>query len=42
LEGLANLKEEKFVLEISNANNPAILKPLEKKDYLYLIMPIRQ
>lgn len=42
LEGLANLKEDKFVLEISNANNPAVLRPLEKKDYLYLIMPIRQ
>ena len=42
LEGLLNIPQDKVVLELTSGENPAILKPQGKDDYLYLIMPIRQ
>ena len=42
LEGLVNIPQEKVVMELTNPNNPAVLKPENKDDYLYLIMSIRQ
>ncbi len=42
LDGLINIPQEKVLLELTNSANPAVLKPVGKDDYLYLIMPIRQ
>lgn len=42
LEGLTNIPQEKIVMELTNANNPAVIKPEGEEDYLYLIMSIRQ
>lgn len=42
LDGLQNIASKKVVMEIVSPDNPAIIKPAGKDDYLYLIMPIRK
>lgn len=42
LDGLQNIASEKVVIEIINNTNPGVIRPQEKDDYLYLIMPIKQ
>jgi len=42
LDGLQNITSEKVVLEIINNTNPGVIRPEEKVDYLYIIMPIKQ
>ena len=46
LDGLLNIaleqgKDSEAVLELINSEKPGILRPVEKDDYLYLIMPIK-
>lgn len=42
LDGLGQSATEKISLEIIDSNNPCIMRPVGKEDYLYLIMPIRE
>ncbi|MEI6288728.1 MAG: DNA polymerase III subunit beta [bacterium] len=42
LDGLQNISSEKVIMELTEGNNPAVIKPKEKDDYVYIIMPIRQ
>lgn len=42
LDGLNNIDSSEVVLEIVNKDNPALLKSLDDKSYLYLIMPIKE
>jgi DNA polymerase-3 subunit beta len=42
LDGLNNIDEEKIKLEVIDGNTPCLIKPLSEKDYLYIIMPIKQ
>lgn len=41
LDVLSNLKDEKVDFEISGKLNPGVIKPAGKKDYTYIIMPLR-
>ncbi len=42
LDGLQNIGSENIEIEITDSNNPCVIKAENNKDYLYLIMPIRQ
>lgn len=42
LDGLANIKGDEVVIEIIDSTNPGVLRPVKAKDYLYIIMPIKQ
>ncbi|MDZ7798839.1 MAG: DNA polymerase III subunit beta [Patescibacteria group bacterium] len=42
LDGLSSIDSEEIILELSNNNNPGLIKPKEAKNYTYIIMPIRQ
>ena len=42
LDGLLNIDEDEVKLEAINDASPGILRQVENKDYLYLIMPIKQ
>ena len=42
LDGLTNLRADKTVLQLSNSASPGVLRPKPEKDYLYIIMPIKQ
>ena len=42
LDGLNALGSEQIKFEMIDAGNPCLLLPKEEKDYLYIIMPIRQ
>ncbi len=42
LDGLQNINSKQVTIEIVNADSPAVIKPQDKDDYLYLIMPIRK
>ncbi len=42
LEGLQNIEDEECILEINTNTNPGLLKPKNNKDYVYIIMPIKQ
>jgi len=42
LDGLSSIDSEEVILELSDCNSPGLIKPKEDKDYLYIIMPIRQ
>ncbi len=42
LDGLLNIDDNEVKLEIINDATPGILRPGEDKNYLYLIMPIKQ
>jgi DNA polymerase III subunit beta len=42
LDGLQNINSENVVIEMSDGNNPCLLKPENSTDYVYIIMPIRQ
>lgn len=40
-EGLSNIKSQEVVFELSGAEGPAILKPIDDQSYFYVIMPIK-
>lgn len=42
LDGLNNIDEENVRLEIVDANTPCIIRPEKEKEYLYIVMPIKQ
>ena len=42
LDGLQNLNSNKALVEVSDSNNPCVIKSEENQNYLYLIMPIKQ
>ncbi|MBI5733616.1 MAG: DNA polymerase III subunit beta [Candidatus Kerfeldbacteria bacterium] len=42
LDGLQSIVTSRVVLELNNSNSPAMIKPLERADFYYIIMPIRQ
>lgn len=42
LEGLQSMDADEVAIEIASSQAAALMKPKEKKDYLYLIMPIKQ
>ena len=42
LDGLQNMDTKEVELEIVDKNTPCLLKPKGKKDYLYIVMPIKQ
>lgn len=42
LDGLSNIEGENIKMEVINNNTPCILQPEKDKDYLYIIMPIKQ
>jgi DNA polymerase-3 subunit beta len=42
LDGLSHINEENVKIEVIDNNTPCIIKPLEEKKYLYIIMPIKQ
>jgi len=39
LDGLSPIKSEEIVFGLTSANSPALIKPLDKEDYLYILMP---
>jgi len=41
IEGISEIKTKELLLEITNEEGPAILKPTGLEDYLYIIMPIK-
>ena len=42
LDGLQNISSSKVILEINDNNSPCVIKPESIKDYIYIIMPIKQ
>jgi DNA polymerase-3 subunit beta len=41
LDGLSNIKDSEIIFEINNESSPGILRPVNKEDFLYIIMPIK-
>lgn len=41
-EGLQNISTDECVIELTTNSSPAVIKPKEKDDYVYIIMPIKQ
>jgi DNA polymerase-3 subunit beta len=41
IDGLSNIEGEKVALELNGEEGPGVLKPLEKEDFLYVVMPIK-
>lgn len=42
LDGLNNLDSEEVEISVVDNNIPCLMKPKDKKDYLYIVMPIKQ
>ena len=42
LDGLANLGNNNLILEINDSASPGLIKSVNDKDYVYIIMPIKQ
>jgi DNA polymerase-3 subunit beta len=42
LDGLNNVDEDNIKLEVIDGNTPCVIKPLNEKGYIYIIMPIKQ
>ncbi len=41
LDGLQHIEGDDVILEIIDKNTPCLLKPIDQKDYIYIIMPIK-
>jgi len=41
IDGISEIKTKELILEITNEEGPAVLKPTDSEDYLYIIMPIK-
>lgn len=41
IEGIAEIKTKDLVFELTSGEGPAVLKPADGQDYLYIIMPIK-
>lgn len=42
LDGLSAIENERMVLKVAQSENPVLLVPQMDRDYLYMIMPIKQ
>jgi DNA polymerase-3 subunit beta len=42
LDGLNNIDEDNIKIDIIDGNTPCLIKPLNEKGYVYIIMPIKQ
>ncbi len=42
LDGLNNIDEDNIKIELIDGNTPCLIKPLNEKGYIYIIMPIKQ
>lgn len=42
LDGLQTIQEDTLFFGVVDGTSPCVIKPTEAKDYLYLVMPIRQ
>lgn len=42
LEGLSAIGADEVVINLTGESTPATIKPIEKQDYVYVLMPIRQ
>ncbi len=42
LDGLNTIDDEKIKIEVMDNNTPCMIKPINEKGYLYIIMPIKQ
>lgn len=42
LDGLNNIDEDNVKMDIIDGNTPCLIKPLNEKGYIYIIMPIKQ
>ena len=42
LDGLLNIGSKEVSLEMTDSESPCLFKPIDKKGYLYIIMPIKQ
>jgi len=41
IDGISEIKTKDLIFELTSEEGPAILKPIEGEDYLYIIMPIK-
>lgn len=41
LDGLQSISEDEVLLELNSPLKPGLLKPVEKQDFIYLVMPVR-
>lgn len=41
LDGLSNVRGDEVMFKLNNEDNPTLLESTENKDYIYIIMPIR-
>ncbi len=41
MDGITSVEEDEVIIEVSDPLKPALIKPVEKKGFKYLIMPIR-
>lgn len=42
LDGLNNIDEDNVKIDVIDGNTPCLIKPLNEKGYIYIIMPIKQ
>ena len=42
LDGLNNIDEDNVKIEVIDGNTPCLIRPLNEKGYVYIIMPIKQ
>ena len=41
LEGVSEIKTPEVALELVGEDSPVLVKPTEREDYLYVVMPIK-
>lgn len=41
IDGISGIKSKEIIFELTDGEGPAILKPVDAEDYLYIIMPIK-
>jgi DNA polymerase-3 subunit beta len=41
IDGVAEIKGKEFIFELTNQEGPALIKPVDGEEYLYIIMPIK-
>lgn len=41
MDGLLNIDEGEVVFELNGEETPGVLKPSKKKDYIYIVMPVK-
>jgi DNA polymerase-3 subunit beta len=42
IDGIAKTKGQKIIFELNGQDQPGVFKSIEDKDYIYLVMPIRE